>query len=146
MSQWYAKTSGQVLAELDTNRTSGLSAKQAQERLDKYGPNKLEGAKRQSLAARFLAQMRDPMIIVLLVAAVLSLLSSGGEDWIEALIILVIVVVNACISISQEDSAEKALEALQKMCPPGQSNSRRPADPLGNRRPGPRRYHRSGGR
>ena len=104
MSQWYAKTSGQVLNELNTSRTSGLSTKQAEERLEQYGPNKLEGAKKQSLAARFLAQMRDPMIIVLLAAAVLSLLSSGGEDWIEALIILVIVVVNACISISQEDS------------------------------------------
>ena len=118
MSQWYAKTSGQVLNELNTSRTSGLSTKQAEERLEQYGPNKLEGAKKQSLAARFLAQMRDPMIIVLLAAAVLSLLSSGGEDWIEALIILVIVVVNACISISQEDSAEKALEALQKMSAP----------------------------
>ena len=56
---------------------------------------------------RFLAQMRDPMILVLLAAAILSLLASGGEDWIDAVIILVIVVVNAIISISQEDSAEK---------------------------------------
>lgn len=58
------------------------------------------------------------MILVLLAAAALSLWASGGEDWLDAAIILVIVVVNACISISQEDSAEKALEALRKMSAP----------------------------
>ena len=117
MSQWYAKTNRQTLDELDAGR-SGLSPRQAQERLEKYGPNKLAGAPKKPLWARFLDQMRDPMILVLLAAAALSLLSSGGEDWVEAVIILVIVVVNACISISQEDSAEKALEALQKMSAP----------------------------
>ncbi|MBD5084241.1 MAG: calcium-translocating P-type ATPase, PMCA-type [Clostridiales bacterium] len=118
MTQWYAKTAAQVLHELDTSQSSGLTPRQGEERLEKHGPNKLAGAKKQSLAARFFGQMKDPMILVLLAAAALSLLSSGGEDWIEALIILVIVVVNACISISQEDSAEKALEALQKMSAP----------------------------
>ncbi len=117
MSQWYAKTARQTLDELGSGR-SGLSPRLAQERLEKYGPNKLAGAPKKPLWARFLDQLRDPMIIVLLAAAVLSLLSSGGEDWVEAVIILVIVVVNACISISQEDSAEKALEALQKMSAP----------------------------
>ena len=118
MSQWYAKTPGQVLSELDVRQSSGLSPRQAEQRLEKYGPNKLAGAKKEPLMVRFLNQMKDPMIIVLLIAAVLSLASSGGEDWIEALIILVIVVVNACISISQENNAEKALEALQKMSAP----------------------------
>ena len=117
MSQWYAKTAGQVLGELGAGR-SGLSPREAKARLDKYGPNKLAGGKKEPLWARFLDQLRDPMILVLLAAAALSLLSSGGEDWVEAVIILVIVVVNACISISQEDSAEKALEALQKMSAP----------------------------
>ena len=117
MSQWYAKTAGQTLSELDARR-SGLSPQEAQDRLERYGPNKLAGAKKKPLWARFLDQMRDPMILVLLAAAALSLVSSGGEDWIEAVIILVIVVVNACISISQEDSAEKALEALQRMSAP----------------------------
>ncbi len=117
MSQWYAKTAGQVLRELDAAR-SGLSPAQARERLEQYGPNQLAGAPKKPLWARFLDQMKDPMILVLLAAAALSLVSSGGEDWVEAVIILVIVVVNACISISQEDSAEKALEALQKMSAP----------------------------
>ena len=118
MSQWYAKTPGQVLSELGTTQSSGLSPREAQARLAKYGPNRLEGGKSEPLWLRFLDQMKDPMILVLLAAAALSLLSSGGEDWIEAVIILVIVVVNACISISQENSAEKALEALQKMSAP----------------------------
>ncbi|MDE6589611.1 MAG: HAD-IC family P-type ATPase, partial [Oscillospiraceae bacterium] len=118
MSQWYAKTPGQVLSELKVSQGSGLSSRQAGERLEKYGPNKLSGARREPLAVRFLNQMKDAMILVLLLAAALSLASSGGEDWIEALIILVIVVVNACISISQENNAEKALEALQKMSAP----------------------------
>ncbi len=117
MSQWYAKTPGQTLSGLDTSR-SGLSPRQGAERLERYGPNRLAGAPKKPLWARFLDQMKDPMILVLLAAAALSLVSSAGEDWIEAVIILVIVVVNACISISQEDSAEKALEALQKMSAP----------------------------
>ncbi len=117
MSQWYAKTAGQTLSELDTAR-SGLSPRQARQRLEQYGPNQLAGAPKKPLWARFLDQLRDPMILVLLAAAALSLISSGGEDWVEAVIILVIVVVNACISISQENSAEKALEALQKMSAP----------------------------
>ena len=118
MSQWYAKTPGQVLTELGAAQSSGLSPRDAQARLAKYGPNRLEGAKKEPVWLRFLDQMKDPMILVLLAAAALSLVSSGGEDWIEAVIILVIVVVNACISISQENNAEKALEALQKMSAP----------------------------
>ena len=117
MSQWYDKTAAQTLAGLESGR-SGLSPQEAQARLDKYGPNQLAGSAKKPLWARFLDQMRDPMILVLLAAAALSLASSGGEDWVEAVIILVIVGVNACISISQEDSAEKALEALQKMSAP----------------------------
>ena len=118
MSQWYAKTPGQTLSELGVSQSAGLSARQAQERLEQHGPNKLSGAKKEPLWLRFLNQLKDPMILVLLAAAALSLVSSGGEDWVEAVIILVIVVVNACISISQENSAEKALEALQKLSAP----------------------------
>ena len=118
MNQWYAKSPGEVLSGLGTSRQSGLSPRQAQERLAQYGPNKRSGAKKEPLWLRFLNQLRDPMILVLLAAAGLSLLSSGGEDWVEAVIILVIVLVNAVISITQENSAEKALEALQKMSAP----------------------------
>ena len=118
MVQWFSKLPDQVLSDLDTDQNRGLSSTQAQHRLNEYGPNRLEGAKKESLLSRLLSQFKDPMILVLLAAAALSLLSTGGEDWVEAAIILVIVLVNACISISQENSAEKALETLQKMSAP----------------------------
>ena len=116
--QWYSLPPSRVLSELDVRPAAGLSEEEAARRLATYGPNKLAGAKKEPLVRRFLEQLKDPMIIVLLAAAVLSLVSTGGEDWIEALIILLIVVVNACISISQEDSAQRALEALRKMSAP----------------------------
>ena len=118
MKAWHTLSEEEVLKELQTDRTAGLSEQESKARLEQYGPNRLEGAKKENMVVRFLNQMKDPMIIVLLIAAVLSLVSSGGEEWIEAVIILVIVIVNACISISQENSAEKALEALQKMSAP----------------------------
>lgn len=118
MSAWHAKRTEEVLKELGTGRRSGLSEAEAGKRLGRYGRNELEHQEPEGMLRRFLAQMRDPMILVLLAAAILSLLASGGEDWIDAVIILVIVVVNAIISISQEDSAEKALEALRNMSAP----------------------------
>ena len=118
MREWHCITPDQALRDLGTDVHKGLSSTEARQRLETYGPNRLEGHRRGSLAARFLGQMKDPMILVLLAAAALSLAASGGEDWLDTIIILVIVVVNACISISQENSAEKALEALRDMSAP----------------------------
>ena len=118
MGIWHARSAKETLAELETDKTRGLSGTEAERRLAQYGPNRLEHTKRKGLLLRFFGQMKDPMILVLLAAAGLSLWASGGEDWLDAAIILGIVVVNACISISQEDSAEKALEALRHMSAP----------------------------
>ncbi len=118
MNVWHSLRSQEVLNELQTNVTTGLSAQEGEARLAKYGPNELEAAKKESTLMKFLAQMKDPMIIVLLIAAVLSFVSSGFTDWIEPVIILVIVIINAVISVSQEENAEKALEALRKMSAP----------------------------
>ncbi|MBP1737208.1 MAG: Cation-transporting ATPase, family [Oscillospiraceae bacterium] len=118
MGTWHSKSSAQVLKELETNAAAGLSQREAAARLSQYGRNELSQQEKESMLTRLLNQLKDPMILVLLAAAVLSFLASGGEDWIDAVIILLIVVVNACISISQEDNAEKALEALQKMSAP----------------------------
>ncbi len=104
--------------QLNVTAQSGLTDSEAKNRLDKYGPNELKSAEKESLFMRFLDQMKDPMIIVLLIAAVLSFVSSGFTDWVDSVIILLIVIVNAVISISQEDNAEKALEALRKMSAP----------------------------
>ncbi|MCI2106612.1 MAG: calcium-translocating P-type ATPase, PMCA-type [Intestinimonas sp.] len=116
MSAWFTKSAESILRELETGPEAGLSAAEATRRLDHYGRNELERQKKAGLFSRFLAQMKDPMILVLLAAAALSILSDG--DWFDAMIILIIVMVNAVISISQEDSAEKSLEALQKMSAP----------------------------
>ena len=118
MKLWHHLTKEDVLSELNTSPEKGLSSAEAEKRLEQYGPNALEGAKEESMIVRFLKQMKDPMIIVLLVAAVLSFVSSGFHDWVEPAIILLIVVVNAVISITQEDNANKALEALRKMSAP----------------------------
>ena len=118
MDPVYSLTLAEVLSRLETDHHRGLSTSQAKDRLEKYGPNMLRGQPPRSMAARLLDQLKDPMILVLLAAAGLSLLSSGGEDWLDSLIILLIVVVNAVISISQENSAQQALEALQNMSAP----------------------------
>ena len=117
MNDWHTKPADQVLRELDAV-PGGLTQAQADSRLKSWGRNELQRPPRESLFVRILSQMKDPMILVLLAAAALSLLASGGEDWLDAVIILVIVVVNNIISISQEDSAHRALEALQKMSSP----------------------------
>ena len=118
MKSWYTLSEEEVLKELQTDRETGLSGAESAARLEKYGPNELEGHKQESMIKRILGQLKDPMIIVLLAAAVVSYVSSGFTDWVEPLIILLIVVVNTVISITQEDNANKALEALQKMSAP----------------------------
>lgn len=118
MHEWHSLPTGQVLEQLSADPVQGLSHPEAAQRLRRQGPNQLEQAKSRSPLLRFLDQMRDPMILVLLGAAVLSLVSTGGSDWVDSVIILVIVVVNACISISQESNAARALAALRQMSAP----------------------------
>jgi Ca2+-transporting ATPase len=118
MNQWHSKPTSAVLAQLETDRARGLTQAQAARRLEQYGPNTLEQHKSESLAERFFGQLKDPMILVLLAAAAVSLLASGLQDWADAAIILVIVLVNAAISISQESNAEKALAALRQLSAP----------------------------
>ncbi len=113
----HSQTLADLYEELDST-PQGLTQQEAAHRLAKYGYNELEKPPRPSLFLRILAQLRDPMVVVLLVAAVLSLLASGGEDWLDGAIILLIVIVNGFISISQEESAHRALEALQEMTAP----------------------------
>lgn len=118
MTTWHDRPLPEVLRTLETDPHTGLEQAQAGQRLEKYGPNLLQSRPPRPLLLRLLDQLRDPMILVLLAAAGLSLWSSGGEDWLDSVIILVIVVVNAAISISQENNAQKALEALRQLSAP----------------------------
>ena len=117
MEDWYSRPAGHILKELETS-PEGLSGREAARRLEREGPNELEAPRGPGLLARLLGQLRDPMILVLLAAAGLSLAASGGEDWLDGVIILVIVGVNAVISITQEDHAQQALEELRRMSSP----------------------------
>ena len=118
MDVWHSRSIREALRELGSREESGLTAAEARSRLEEYGRNELHKGKRESLPARLLGQLKDPMILVLLGAAGLSLFASGGQDWLDAAIILLIVVVNAVISLTQEDNAHKALEALGRMAAP----------------------------
>ena len=117
MGDWHSGPVDALFQKLDAS-PQGLSTHQAAQRLERWGPNRLRPPKRPGLLTRILVQMKDPMILVLLGAAGLSLAASGGEDWLDAVIILIIVVVNNIISITQEDHAHKALEELQKLSSP----------------------------
>ena len=108
----------QVLEALETHPDRGLTEAEAEKRLEQYGPNQLETAKPPGLLRRCLAQLKDPMVLVLLAAAALSWFAGGGRDWLDAAIILVIVTVNTVISVAQEDNARKALEALDRLSAP----------------------------
>lgn len=111
---FYLKSEDETLDALHTTR-DGLSAAEAKKRLDEYGHNELEEAQKRSLLAKFLDQFKDLMIIILLVAAALSVITEGTEGFTDALIILAVVVLNAAFGVYQEGQAEAAIEALKDM-------------------------------
>ena len=101
----------------------GLSSLQAEERLQKNGPNELEAPPSLPMWKRFINQMKDPMIIILLIAALISgittyyesVLSQSSAFPTDSMIILIVVIINAVLGVVQESKAEKAIESLQKM-------------------------------
>ena len=120
------KSAKEVLQELDVNPSTGLTSEEAGQRLIKYGPNKLAEKKKTPLFLVFLGQFNDPMIFILLAAALLSIAISiynsihNGEafDFADPIIIMGVCVLNAIIGTVQENKAEKSLEALKKMSSP----------------------------
>ena len=114
--RYYCENQETVLQELGSSR-QGLSQTEAQSRLEKNGKNKLEAAKGKSLIRRFLEQLADPMIIILLVAAAISgvLAVIENDSFADVIIILAVVIINAILGVYQESKAEKAIEALQEM-------------------------------
>ena len=114
----YLQDSVKVVEDVKSDGTYGLSSAEAKKRLERDGLNKLKEAKKDPLWKRFFAQMADPMIIMLIVAAVISALTGmaqGDADFADVIIICFVVVVNAVLGVVQESKAEEALAALQEM-------------------------------
>lgn len=114
---FYTQTKDEVLKELETSK-EGLSTAEAKQRLTAYGRNELDEGEKRGLLAKFIDQFKDLMIIILLVAAALSVITEGMEGLTDALIILAVVVLNAAFGVYQEGQAEAAIEALKNMSSP----------------------------
>ena len=117
MKKTYTQSAEEVLRNLGVG-AEGLTSAQAQERLAKYGPNKLKEAEKPTLFQRFIAQLKDPMLIILMIAAAVSAvtnLMAGHNEMAEVIIILAVVLLNAILGVFQESKAEAAIEALQTM-------------------------------
>ncbi|RYL89328.1 calcium-translocating P-type ATPase, PMCA-type [Sporolactobacillus sp. THM7-4] len=112
---WFSKTAEEVLKAFHVDPATGLSSEEARERLEKYGENKLKSKPKKSLIALFFSQLRNMLIYVLLGAAVITLIIG---EYTDAIIILIVVVLNAVIGVFQEFKAEQAIEALQKLTTP----------------------------
>ncbi len=109
-----------TLQDLNVDPATGLSSQEAARRLAEHGPNKLAEGKKKTTGQLFLEQFKDVMIIILLIAALISLVVAvyEGEGYFEPFLILLIVVLNAVIGVVQEGKAEKALEALKDLSAP----------------------------
>ena len=122
----YCHTPEEVCEHFQTDPNDGLSSEEVQKRFAKYGPNKLEEGKKVPFIIKLLKQFIEPMVIVLLIAALISLAififhtASGdeSEEWIDCIVILAIVIINALIGAIQEQKAEQSLEALKKLSSP----------------------------
>jgi len=111
----YQGSKKELLKKLNSDPKTGLSSSEANNRLEKYGPNKIESSNKRSLLDKLKDQILDPMVILLIAA---SIVSAFTGDKIEAIIIIAIVIINAIMSIYQEGQAEDSVAALQKMSSP----------------------------
>lgn len=114
--KYYCEEKELVLKELSAS-DDGLRQAEAERRLEQDGKNRLAAAKGKSLFRRFLEQLADPMILILLAAAAVSgvLAAVENDSFADVIIILAVVVINAILGVYQESKAEKAIEALQEM-------------------------------
>lgn len=112
----YLSSCEEVLAEQKSS-PEGLASDEAGLRLSKYGKNELEKGKKDSIVKRFLKELSDPMIIILIVAAVISGITAfyEGESFADVIIIMAVVIINAVLGVFQESKAEAAIEALQEI-------------------------------
>lgn len=113
-TKYYQLTGEQALAELKSS-ANGLTDAEVKARQEKYGPNVLESKKHTTLLQKFIAQFKDLMIVILMVAALVAMLAGEVSD---ALIIFLVVILNAVFGVFQEAKAENAIDALQEMTTP----------------------------
>lgn len=112
---WFKKKLEDVIQELNTNISFGLSCNEAKKRLLQYGENKLISQKKKTVLELFMEQLKDVMIYILFAAAIISFIMGEITD---SVIILIVIFVNAIIGVLQESKAEKALEELTKLSTP----------------------------
>ncbi len=115
--KYYLTDKENVLKQFCVDRECGLSTEEAELRLEKFGANRLAEGKKTPLIKRILAQIADPMVIILIVAAVISGITSAlqNESIADVFVILTVVIINTVLGVVQESKAEKAIEALKKM-------------------------------
>ena len=120
MKQNYEKSPAELLKEQNVQSDTGLSAAEAEARFVRFGANVFEKPRRQKLILRILAQFRDVSVIILLIAAVLSLTLAivEGDGFIEPVVVFAVIVMNTALAVTQERSAENALEALSTLSSP----------------------------
>jgi len=118
---WETLRKEEVLKKLQTQSKKGLTQEEVVKRQREYGKNRLKDKPKESLILKFFKQFNDFMIIILIIASIVSAGISkmqGENDYIDAIIIIAIVVLNAIMGVVQEAKAEKSIEALQQMTPP----------------------------
>ena len=118
---WHTMDTNEVQRRMKVDCKRGLSEKEVQARREKYGLNKLQDKKKESIFIKFIKQFNDFMIIILIIASIVSFFITkldGSNDYIDSIIIIGIVVLNSIMGVIQEAKAEKSLEALKKMSTP----------------------------
>ncbi len=118
---WETLRKEEVLKSFSTNKKLGLTNQEVLLRKQKYGKNKLEDKPKETLFIKFVKQFNDFMIIILIIASIISAGISyiqGENDYIDSIIIIAIVILNAIMGVIQEAKAEKSIEALKQMTPP----------------------------
>ena len=112
----YLASKSEVLSQQNVTEY-GLTGQEAKARLEQYGPNKLAEGRKVTVIERFLKELTDPMIIILIVAAIISGVTAvySGESFADVVIIMAVVIINAVLGVVQESKAEKAIAALQEI-------------------------------
>ncbi|MGI6225984.1 MAG: cation-translocating P-type ATPase, partial [Peptococcales bacterium] len=110
--RWYAKEVHQVVQDLNVNLEKGLSSEEVNKRLESYGPNELKEPPPRSILSMFIAQLKETLVLILIIAAIVS--GALGE-WADSIVILIIVILNSALGVFQENKAEQALKALKEM-------------------------------